>query len=366
MKITRVEVYSVNLVPEAVRSDAIQSFVSQETPIVRIFTDSGLDGTGYTYTIGTGGSSIIAMLCDHLVPELLGRDPQMIEQIWRDLMFKTHATMVGAITVLSLCAIDTALWDIRCRQMQQPLYKAAGGARDSIDVYSTEGGWLHLDIEKLVENMVKDKEQGFGGSKIKLGHSPAEDARRVAAARKATGDGYALMTDCNQAFSLSEMRQRAALLEPSHPAWIEEPFPADDVDSHEQLCKSTSVPVAVGESIYSLTSFKEYLQHDAADIIQVDVGRVGGITPWLKVAHLAEAFNRQVCPHFLMELHVSLCCAVSNSRWLEYIPQLDLLLNSRLKVSNGKAMAPQSCDLGIDWNWKEIEKRANFHKVFKK
>jgi L-alanine-DL-glutamate epimerase-like enolase superfamily enzyme len=83
---------------------------------------------------------------------------------------------------------------------------------------------------------------------------------------------------------------------------------------------STQIPIAVGASMYSLSQFKDYLQNDACSIVQVDVGRIGGITPWLKVAHLAEAFNVPVCPHFLMEIHLPLCCAVPNSRWLEFIP----------------------------------------------
>ena len=365
MKIKQVDVFMVDLKPKSVRSDAIQSFVSQETPIVKITTDNDYVGIGYSYTIGTGGSSIIAMICDHLAPRLIGRDPCMIESIWRDLMFATHATMVGPVTTLALCAIDTALWDIKCKMMNLPLHKAAGGAKEKIAVYSTEGGWLHLSIDELVKNAVKDRKDGFAGSKFKLGASPAEDAKRLKAVREAVGDDYAIMTDCNQAFSMTEMRQRAALLESVFPAWIEEPFPADDVDSHAHLCASANIPIAAGESIYSLTQFKEYLQARAVDIVQVDVGRIGGITPWLKVAHLAEAFNKQVCPHFLMELHVSLCCAVTNSRWLEYIPQLDLLLTDKIKVENGSAYAPISCDLGIAWDWEKVESSALCHRVFK-
>jgi len=114
--IERIEILQVDLAPEVVRSDAIQSFVAQETPIVRITCDDGAQGTGYTYTIGTGGSSVVALLRDHLAPRLLGRDPDEIERLWKDLFFHTHATAVGAITSLALAAIDTALWDLKCRR----------------------------------------------------------------------------------------------------------------------------------------------------------------------------------------------------------------------------------------------------------
>ena len=113
--IERVEVLQVDLAPMVPRSDAIQSFVKQETPIVRIVCDDGSAGTGYSYTIGTGGSSVLALLADHLAPRLVGRDPAEIEGLWRELLFATHATSVGAITSLALAALDTALWDWRCR-----------------------------------------------------------------------------------------------------------------------------------------------------------------------------------------------------------------------------------------------------------
>src|SRR5215467_8025764 len=122
--IERVEIIFVDLKPKVRRTDAIQAFVSQETPIVRIFDGDGAVGSGYTYTIGTGGSSIIALLRDHLAPHLLGRDA---DAIWRDLLFHTHATTVGAVSSLALAALDTALWDLRCRRSKLPLHIAAGG-----------------------------------------------------------------------------------------------------------------------------------------------------------------------------------------------------------------------------------------------
>src|SRR5207344_1746820 len=144
------EILQVDLAPKVVRTDAIQAFVSQETPIVRIRCTDGAEGVGYTYTIGTGGSSVVALLRDHLAPQLIGRDADQIEAIWKALFFHTHATAVGAITSLALAAIDTALWDMRCRRSGRPLHIEAGGAQESVALYTTEGGWLHIDTEALV------------------------------------------------------------------------------------------------------------------------------------------------------------------------------------------------------------------------
>src|SRR5579871_6463674 len=139
-RIERIDIVMVDLQPKVKRVDAIQSFVSQETPIVRITDSDGTVGTGYSYTIGTGGPSIIELLARSLAPALIGREAGMVESIWRDLLFLTHATSVGAITALALAAIDTALWDLRCRKAGLPLHVLAGGARDKIKLYTTEGG----------------------------------------------------------------------------------------------------------------------------------------------------------------------------------------------------------------------------------
>ena len=360
-KITRIELLMIDLVPKVKRVDAIQSFVSQETPIVIIHDTDGASGTGYSYTIGTGGPSVMALLEHTLAPALIGKDPDRIDGIWRDLLMLTHATSVGAITSLALAAIDTALWDLKCKKAELPLWKAAGGARDRIPLYTTEGGWLHLEAAALVDDAVAMKEQGFLGSKIKIGTPHiGEDEARLAAVRDAVGPAYEIMTDANQGFSLSEAIRRAQVLERYGIGWFEEPMPADDVMAHVALSRTTSVPIAVGESMYSLSQFKDYLQLGGASIVQVDVARIGGITPWLKVAHLAEAYNVMVCPHFLMELHLPLVCAVSNAKWLEYIPQLDSVTASPMRMEKGIAFPSDKPGLGIEWDWPAIRSKEVF------
>ena len=120
---------------------------------------------------------------------------------------------------------------------------------------------------------------------------------------------------------------------------------------------STSIPIAVGESMYSVGQFRDYLERGAASIVQVDVARVGGITPWLKVAHLAEAFNVAVCPHFLMELHVSLTAAIPNGRYVEHIPQLRAITTAEMAVEDGQAVAPSAPGLGIAWDRDAMDDR---------
>ncbi|SDI43229.1 mandelate racemase/muconate lactonizing enzyme family protein [Alloyangia pacifica] len=350
-KIERVEIFMANLLPKVKRTDAIQSFMSQETPFVRITDADGATGLGYSYTIGQGGPAIMSLLRETLVPRLIGQEAEAIERIWRDLLFSTHATSVGAITSLALAAVDTALWDLRCKRAGLPLWRMLGGAKDSVPMYTTEGGWLHIETGDLVADALSAQAAGFAGSKVKIGRPHlSEDRERLAAVREAVGPAFEIMVDANQSFNLAEATRRAKVLEPLDIAWFEEPMPADDVASHAVLSARTSVPVAVGESMYSLSQFKDYLVGNAASVVQVDVARIGGITPWMKVAHMAEAHNVPVCPHFLMELHVSLVCAITNAPWLEYIPQLDDLTKAPMRMENGRAYPSDSPGLGIDWD----------------
>jgi L-alanine-DL-glutamate epimerase-like enolase superfamily enzyme len=358
-RIERVEIQLVDILPKVKRTDAIQSFVSQETPIVTVTDSDGAVGTGYSYTIGTGGSSVMRLLADHLAPRLLGKEAERVEAIWRDLEYATHATTIGAISALALAAIDTALWDLRCKKHGLPLWIAAGGAADRRPLYTTEGGWLHIEEKALIEDALEARERGFGGSKIKIGRPHvSEDYARLAAVRSALGPAYEIMTDANQGFMLDEAVRRAGRFADLDLAWIEEPLPADDLDGHVRLSQSTSTPIAIGESLYSIRHFREYMAKRACSIVQVDVARIGGITPWLKVAHAAEAFDMPVCPHFLMELHVSLSCAVPNGKYVEYIPQLDDLTTSRLRIDHGMAVAPMSPGLGIEWDMAAVKAKS--------
>ena len=272
-RIERVELRMVDLVPKVKRTDAIQSFVSQETPIVTITDADGATGTGYSYTIGTGGSSVMRLLADHLAPRLIGRDADRIEAIWHELEFATHATTIGAITAIALAAIDTALWDLRARKQGLPLWKLAGGAKDRCPLYTTEGGWLHIETEALVADALAAQEKGFRGSKVKIGRPHvSEDLARLSAVRAAVGDGYEIMTDCNQGFTVDEAIRRAGRLGGLDLAWIEEPIAADDIEGHVRLAASTATPIAVGEVALLDPALPRVHGAGACSIVQVDVG----------------------------------------------------------------------------------------------
>jgi L-alanine-DL-glutamate epimerase-like enolase superfamily enzyme len=358
-RIVRAEAYLCDIEVTVPRFDAIQAFVKQETPVVELTTAGGLAGTGYAYTIGTGGRAVLELLRHDLLPLLAGADAAAIEAIWQRLFWATHAHSVGPTVNLALAAVDTALWDLRCRAAGRPLWLMAGGAHPGgVPIYDTEGGWLQLSVDELVRAAVEAQQRGMRGVKVKVGKpDPREDLERLRAVREAIGWKTDLMVDANQAFTYPEAKRRARLFEDLDLAWFEEPLPADDVRGHALLAASTSVPIAVGESIYSAAHFRDYLVAGAAAIVQVDAARIGGITPWLKVAHLAEAFHLKVAPHFLMELHVSLAAAVPNAMVVEHIPQLHPVTSRGIEVLDGLAVPPAEPGLGIAWDRAQLQSR---------
>ena len=205
------------------------------------------------------------------------------------------------------------------------------------------------------------KAQGFRGAKMKVGKpSIAEDVARLSAVREAVGDAFEMMVDANQAFTVAEACRRAhAYRDARRSAGSRSRCRRRTSAATSSSPRKATMPIAVGESLYHPSHFREYLERRACSIVQVDCARIGGITPWLKVAHLAETFNVAVCPHFLMELHVSLSAAVPNGAWVEYIPQLD----DDHDVAHGdgrrlRASARRRPGLGIDWDLAAIERRA--------
>ncbi len=356
MKISAIKTHLFELPALQPRSDAIQSFTVMELVIVELCTSTDVTGVGYSYTIGTGGRAVKAFLDNELKPLLKGEDCECHQRIWDKMYHRTRASNGGPIDSIARAAVDVAVWDLKAKSAGVPLFKLLGGSQERVPVYDTEGGWLHFSIDELVANARTSIERGFQGIKLKVGKSSsAEDVCRVAAVRSAVGPAVKLMVDANQAWTAAEAIRRVRAFEPFDLFWLEEPIPAGDIGGHQELRRHTSVPIAVGETIYSKEVFAEYLRREAASILQPDVGRIGGITEWMKIANMAESFQVAVAPHFLMELHIHLTAAVPNGMFVEYIPQLSQVLKSELELLDGTFLPPNEPGHGVCFDWDKLE-----------
>ncbi len=348
MKINRIETALYRLPPHRKIVDAVQEFDCMEVITANVITGDGSSGLGLSYTIGRGGKATKAFLDTEVVPLLLGEDPLETERLWEKVWWGLHWVGRHGVFSLAQSAADIALWDWKAKRAGLPLYQLLGAARRRVPIYSTDGGWLNHSQEQIVRESAEFVEQGFRGIKIKVGKdSRAEDVARLRAVRREIGDDVKLMVDANMRWTAAEAIARSRLFEEFDLFWFEEPIENDDITGHAQLRRSTRIPIAIGESLFNRYAFKEYLVHDAANILQPDVGRVGGVTEWLRIANLAHSFGVEVAPHFLMELHVQLSCAVPNALFVEYIPFLSPFLLEPLRIEDGYAYPPETAGHGI-------------------
>lgn len=295
----------------------------RELVLLTVETDAGLTGTGWCTTAGVGALAARALIDAYLAPFLLGEDPRNNERIWQRLWTDCHAAGPGGITTLALSAIDIALWDIKAKHAREPLHRLLGGARASVGVYASAIN-LHLTKEQLLAQVEDHLSQGYSAFKLKIGRADAdEDLDRCRAVRKLIG-ARALMLDVNQKWSAGEAVQRCRGLAEVAPTFVEEPLISDDVAGHAHVRAHGGVPLALGEQLCNRFEFWNYVRAEAADFLQPDVWKVGGITEWTKVAMLAQCANLVVSPHGALEISMHLAGATPNCAMVENIFGLNL------------------------------------------
>jgi len=356
--IVRAEARLARLPVDPPRGDAIQQFDALELPIVELTDRIGRRGVGFGYTIGAGGTAILALIEDELLPSIVGQDARALAALMGRLTKSIHALTPGCISSTALAAIDVALWDLAGLRAHAPLYQLLGGACDRIRLYNTHVGWLNRPLDEMVDLCEQAVERdGFTAVKLKVGKQDVEeDCERIAKVREIVGRKTTIMVDANQSWSIDTAIARMRRLEPYDLYWIEEPLEATDLAGFVRLGQHTPVARAGGESLYSVAAFHECVHRGALDILQPDVARIGGITNAIAVCHLAAASNLPVAPHVSPELSVTVACAVSNSVFAEYIPQMEPILKRPIPRHNGFAVPFDAPGHGIEFDPEALER----------
>ncbi len=362
MQITDVESFLLAVPVGQTIGDSMQQVTRLEFVGVRIFTDIGLVGTGYTITVGHGGAVILSVIDTLYKDDLVGRSPHDVKAIWQDLYSgKAHWIGRSGATTMAQSAIDIALWDLIAKAADKPLWQVLGAARpDNIPVYNTHAGWLNFSTEQLVDEGLQLLDQGYRTLKMKVGlPSLAEDCKRIEVLRKAIGDDIGLMVDANQKWDLLAAREACRRFEDMGLGWIEEPMNPDDIRGHSLLKKGTSAVIALGEHVYTTHAFQDYVERDAVDVIQVDVCRVGGVTPWMEIAALARSAGLRVCPHAgdLMQVHQHLVKTIPNNWLLEVIPIWERgPFRQQIRIEDGFCISPEAPGASTDFTEEAFEK----------
>lgn len=285
---------------------------------VHIKTDEDIEGLG----VGQASPGAAQLIETVLKEILVGQDPFDIERLWDKMFWRLRTFGSKGIASQALSAVDVGLWDLKAKALGLPLYKLLGAYTDSVPIYGS-GGWTNLSEAELVAEMTGYVERGIRRVKMKVardyGRAEAEDIARVAAVRKAIGDDVALYIDGNYGYYPKQAIYMAREFEQSQVGWFEEPVLVDDSHGLAEVRRAIEIPVAAGELESYKYRFRELIAGGAVDIAQPDVARVGGVTEWMKVAHLAHSFNLLVAPHAFQVVHLHLACATPNLKAVEYL-----------------------------------------------
>ncbi len=348
-KIKNVETQYFQIPLDEVLTDAMHGDHTHfELIVCTVTCEDGSQGVGYTYTGGKGGRAIYSLLEDEYTPFLLDKDASQIEALNEQMQWHLHYVARGGLVSFAISAIDIALWDIRCKSLEQPLWKLAGGASDRTKAYA--GGIdLNFSKEKLIANVQKYLNQGFNAVKIKVGHQDHNiDVERIAAIRELIGPNRKFMVDANYALTVDQAITASKAFEPYDITWFEEPTIPDDYQGFAQIADHTNIPLAMGENLHTIYEFGYAVEQAKLSYLQPDASNIGGITSWLAVAKLAKENNIPICSHGMHELHVSLLASQPHAGYLEvHSFPIDKYTKSPLQLEKGLALAPHTIGHGV-------------------
>ncbi|MEO1016203.1 MAG: mandelate racemase/muconate lactonizing enzyme family protein [Pseudomonadota bacterium] len=326
-----------------------------ELVTARIRDKDGVEGVGYTYTVGRLGSSIAAILKDEMPELLVGEDAELIEAIGKKLWWALHYGGRGGPAVLAISAVDMALWDLKAKRAGLPLYRLLGGHDPAVPCYA--GGIdLDLTLEELIEQTRSNLDHGFRAIKMKVGRPKLdEDVAKVAGMREFLGAGFPLMVDANMRWTVDQAIRAARAFQPFDLTWLEEPIEPDDVAGHRRVMAEGGLPVATGENLRTLWDFRHLIASGGAAFPEPDVTNCGGVTSFMKIAHLAEAFNLPVTSHGAHDVTVHLMAACPNRSFLEaHGFGLERYIAEPLEIEDGNAIAPERPGHGITFDWEGL------------
>ncbi len=355
MEITEVEAFAVSIPLAEPVAFATRVVEERDHTVVYVRTDEGVEGLGYT--LGYGGADVVAQAVESVLePMVVGEDPRDTERLWREMFDGTVQIGRKGVMVRAISCIDTALWDIKAKDADQPLYKLLGAYTDELPAYASGGYYREgKGLEGLRDEMETYVDRGHDVVKMKVGReSLADEVERVRVAREAIGPDRTLLLDANGKWKNKQEAVRACRRFGEYdPYFIEEPVMPDSLDLMREVNDALDYPVAAGELEFSRYGFADLLREDAVEIVQPDVSVVGGVTEWMRVANTAASHDVPVAPHYNWDLHVHLLAAVENGLWIEYfyrdsdVKAFDDVIENPIEPENGVLELPDRPGHGV-------------------
>ncbi len=314
MHIEHVDLSVYRIPTDRPEQDGTYDWDSTTVVLVEPVTDSGLRGLGYSYA----DQATATLVHETLAPLICGRDVHNVGASWAAMVRAIRNLGRPGICSMAIAALDIALWDLKARALELPLFKLLGPFRDAVPIYGS-GGFTSYSERELTQQLAGWVAQGIPRVKMKIGRDPAADRARVAVARRAIGDAAALFVDANGAYAPKEALRQAAAFAQDGVSWFEEPVSSDHLAELRFIREHTpTVDIAAGEYGYDRFYFRRMLEAGAVDVLQADVTRCAGVTGWLQAAALAHTFAIPFSAHCAPEIHAHVACAAPAFRHAEY------------------------------------------------
>jgi L-alanine-DL-glutamate epimerase-like enolase superfamily enzyme len=312
--ITSVTVSAFRIPTETPESDGTLEWQATTLAVAEVVA-GGKTGFGYTYA----DSATATLIRDYFQEALVGRSAFAIPECWYAMIHSVRNLGRPGIASTAISCVDIALWDLKAKLLGISVSRLLGAARTSIPVYAS-GGFTSYSIQGLESQMGGWAGQGFAMVKMKIGREPDEDLKRTAAARKTIGMEVELFVDANGAYRRKQALAFAEAFKDLRVTWFEEPVSSEDLAGLRFLRERSpaGMDIAAGEYGYHLDYFHSMLESEAVDVVQADVSRCAGVTGFLQVAALCEAFHVPLSAHCVPSVHASVGCALDNLRHIEY------------------------------------------------
>lgn len=356
MKITGYKLRMVQVPREAGSTTSGDSIFT----VIQVQTDEGIEGIGYAGFGSPAMGKALNAAIDTFGQAVIGSDPLRVEAINQRLLTLGGGGAPGGVVNQAAAGIDVALWDIKGKAAGQPLWKLLGGFRDRVPCYASGWLWRPYSLQQLDEtarNLMKD---GYRSMKFRLGAEPTatKELARVKTMRDAVGPDVDLMIDINQGWTIDQAINIGRHLVDYDIYWLEDPTNHADFAGHARIADALDTPVAAGEYHWGITPFRHMLEQRSIDIVMVDLMRVGGITGWMKVAHMAEAFNLPVVSHLAPEVLGHCVAAVPNGLTAEMMPWSLAMFKDPLHLEKGELVLPEAPGLGLELDEAALAKFA--------
>ena len=316
--------------------------------VVDLEDSAGNAGTGFSYVLGGGGSTVAAAARDMLERFVRNEPPVPPQVMWRRLAASLNRLGRG-IGYLAIAAIDVAMWDLWSRRLGLPLAVALGGEPRSLPVYGSGGFGPAQEPGAAAERALHYAGAGCSAVKLRVAGAPA-DAARIRAVADALPAHVQLMADANEKCDLVSAQWLARELADAGALWFEEPLPAHDVNGFRMLARNSPVALATGEHHQGVEELTPLMEGQGVSVIQPDLAMMGGITECLRVAQVAEHYDLAVSPHFLPALFIHLAAAAPAVAWMEDFPLLEPLFEDpRSMDEHGRITPSDGPGHGLAW-----------------